>query len=100
MSTPNMGVDPLVTFPDALPHGKLVRVKNIRLGSFRSLVYLKRFFQARGPPLNFTFWKCEERGQGVQTSRLPYVAYPASSPFFLSFFPLAILDSEILSIDQ
>ena len=39
-----MGVDLLVTFLDALPHGKLVRVKNIRLGSFRSLVYLKRFF--------------------------------------------------------
>ena len=96
------GVDLLVTFPDALPHGKLVRVKNIRLGSLRSLVYLKRFFQARGPPLNFTFGsiECEERGQGVQTSRLPYLAYPASSPSFLSFFPLAIFDCEILSIVQ
>ena len=65
-----------MTFPDALPHGKLVRVKNIRLGSFRNLVYLKKFFPARG--------------QGVQTSRLPYLAYPASYLFFLSFFPLAI----------
>ena len=81
-----------MTFPDALPHGKLVIVKNIRLGSFRSLVYLKRFFPARGPPLNFTFWKYHARrkGTGGQTSRLPYLAYPASSLFFLSFFPLAI----------
>ena len=86
------GVDLLVTFPDALPHGKLLRVKNIRLGSLRSLVYLKRFFQARGPPLNFTFWKYWVRGKGTGGPNLPSPVPCISGflPFLLSFFPLAI----------
>ena len=86
------GVDLLVTFRDALPHGKLVRVKNIRLGSFRKLVYLKRFFQARGPPINFTFWKYWVRGKGTGGLNLPSLVPCISGflPFFLSFFPLAI----------
>ena len=37
------GVDLLATFPDALPHGKLVRVKNIT-----DLVYLRAWFIWRG----------------------------------------------------
>ena len=35
-------------------------------------------------------------GQGVQTSRLPYLAIPAPAPFFLASSLLSFFDCEIL----
>ena len=89
-----MGVDLLVTFPDALPHGKLVRVKNIRLGSFRSLVYLKIRDVLSGQKSTSKFYVLEvsRAKKGDRGSNLPSPVPCISGflPFFLSFFPLAI----------